>query len=75
LLDRLHQPIGFDKLIEDILQDILYILIVADALSDEIAQARLCLADRFSDPLIFLIGPSIFRQRVLRSTSVDESAR
>jgi hypothetical protein len=68
----MHQPVGFDKLIKDILQNIFYILIVGDPLSDEIAEARLFLADCLSDPLIFFVGPSIPRQRVLPSTRVDE---
>jgi hypothetical protein len=46
LFDRLHQPVSFNKLVKDILQDIFDVLIVGDAPSDEIAEARLFQPDR-----------------------------
>src|SRR5262249_7130244 len=72
LLDWLHQPVGFDKFREDVLQDVLSVLVIGDALAEKIAEARLFLPECLSDLSVFVIRPWLCRQRALQSTSVDE---
>jgi hypothetical protein len=72
LLNWLHQPVGFDKFREDVLQNVFYILVIADALAEKIAEARLFLPECLSDSPVFVIRPWLSGQRALLSTSVDE---
>src|SRR5262249_48922797 len=62
LFNGLHQSVGFDKFGGFVLQDVFYILVIADTLAGKIAETRLFLPECFSDPPLF-IRPWLSRQR------------
>jgi len=64
LLDRTHHPIGFDQLVESILQNIFNFLIIVDAYPYEVSEPRLLPLDRFLDPPVFLV-PTVLGQPYL----------
>src|SRR6516164_2646326 len=56
LLDRTHHPIGFDQLVESILQNIFNFLIIVDAYPYEVSEPRLLPLDRFLNPPVLLVS-------------------
>ena len=53
-LDRLHQPIGFDQLVEDLLQNVFGVLLVGHAPADEAFEFGAVELNQVGDPLVLL---------------------
>ena len=55
MLDGLHEAVGGDELVEDILEDVFGVAAVGDVAADEVAQARLIVAEGIGDELILFV--------------------
>ena len=64
VLNRLHQPVRLDELVEDILQDVFRVVDVGHPSADEVPQPRLLPPDCFGDPLILFGSHPVYALRL-----------
>ncbi len=67
LLNGLHQAVGFDEFIEDILKNVFRLRFIGDTLADEVAKTAALAANRFGEPLVLRSGHPVCIQCFIHS--------